>query len=353
MMRAPKAMAIAVRRPDGTIVVRDDAWRPLVERLKFLRLPGIRGALVLAESIYNGVQALNFAAEQSEITTEPQDEIVTEQTESAEPTIQTISEPDREEILTPLEKLKSAATVALSLSIALGLFVALPHLLAYGAGQLSGGNFDVDSFVFHLLDGVFKIAIFVGYIAGISLIPEIRRVFEYHGAEHKVVNLFEQGQTINLESARSSPTFHARCGTSFMLFVLVLSIFVFAAIFPMIPRVAENNILNHLAMVFIKIPLMFPLAGLAYEINRYASKHPDQAWVQLIVFPGRLMQKLTTKEPDDSQLEIAMVALRTALQREAQLQEAAGPATETISRPASQVLVFNTFADTEALFPGH
>lgn len=297
MMRAPRSMAIAVRRPDGSIVVREDAWISIWEQIKFLRWPLFRGAVVLIESLYNGLQALNFAAAHAMIDETPK--------ERAPAEIETGG--------------SNALTMAFSFMLAIGLFVGLPHLLAWGTGELAGADLGVDSFLFHVLDGVFKLAIFVGYIAAISLIPEIRRVFEYHGAEHKVVNVYENELPLTVENARSFTTFHARCGTSFILFVLVLSIFMFAVVFPFIPTVSDITIVNHLAMILIKVPLMVPLAGIAYEINRYAARHPDQFWVQALVVPGRLMQKLTTKEPSDDQLEIALAAMQAALAREASL----------------------------------
>ena len=317
MMRAPRSLAVAVRRPDGSIVVREDAWVPLWERLGLNRWPLVRGVVVLVESLYNGLQALNFAAAQADSAVEPSD--------SSDP-----SDPDHGPINgdSPMmkveppsarQKRETAFTIAVSFVLAMGLFVGLPHLLAWGTGRAGGFDLGLDSFGFHALDGAFKLLIFVAYIAGISLIPEIRRVFEYHGAEHKVVNLYENGLPFTLEQARKQTTFHARCGTSFILFVLVLSIFFFAAVFPSIPSVTEIAFLNHLAMIGIKIPLMMPIAGLAYEVNRFASRHPRQIWVQLLVAPGRLMQKLTTREPADDQLEIALCAMRAALAREQEL----------------------------------
>jgi uncharacterized protein YqhQ len=322
-------MAVAVRRADGTIVVREDAWISLAERKKFLRWPLFRGALVLVESIYNGLQALNFAAAHAM------------QDEADAP-----ADPSE-----PVEPQKNGWTMALSFAIAIGLFVGLPHLLAWGTGEIVNRPLDVDSFAFHVLDGLFKLAIFVGYIAGISLIPEIRRVFEYHGAEHMVVNAYENELDLTVENAKRFTTFHARCGTSFILFVLVLSIFMFAAVFPFIPTVSDITVVNHIAMIFIKIPLMAPLAGIAYEINRFAAKHPEQLWVQLLVGPGRLMQKLTTRQPDDDQLEIALSAMRAALAREASLVDVGVEAAQQIAKAqpvGGRVVVFESYGELAA-----
>lgn len=320
MMRAPRSMAIAVRRTDGSIVVREDAWISIWEHLKFLRWPLLRGSVVLVESLYNGLQALDFAAAHAlqEDTDEPVD----------------------------TSRGRSVGTMLVSFALAIGLFVGLPHLLAWGTGAITGQALGVDSFFFHLLDGVFKLMIFVGYISAISLIPEIRRVFEYHGAEHKVVNVYENHLPLTVENARAFTTFHARCGTSFLLFVLVLSIFFFAVVFPFVPTISSVAFVNHLAMIVLKIPLMIPLAGIAYEINRFAAKHPDQLWVQALVVPGRLMQKLTTREPSDDQLEIALAAMKAALSREASLVDVDVDAARAIraAQPAGgHVAVFRSY----------
>jgi uncharacterized protein YqhQ len=355
MMRSPRCLAIAVRRQDGTIVVREDAWISIWERLKFLRWPFFRGAVVLAESVYNGIQALNFAAAQAEVGAPA--EGADDPTAQAQAKVQqaTGQAPTPAPVVVEPEKAQgSALTIAVSFLMAIGLFVGLPHALAWLTGAAAGQPLDVDSFLFHLLDGLFKLAIFVAYIWGISLIPEIRRVFEYHGAEHKVVNVYENDMELSLENARRFTTFHARCGTSFLLFVLVLSIFMFAAVFPFIPKVSDVTVVNHLAMIFIKVPLMLPLAGFAYEINRFASRHPEQLWVQAIVAPGRLMQKLTTKEPSDDQLEIALAAMRAALAREAALvgvdAEAARAAAQ---QSAGTVAVFQDYGHFAASVSGH
>jgi uncharacterized protein YqhQ len=316
MMRSPRSMAIAARRPDGTIVVKEEAWISLFERLRFLRWPFFRGAVVLLESLYNGIQALNFS---SLVQAE---EAAIQRTGGSAPPADAPREPPPVAAATApstKDKLATAVTIAISFALALGLFVALPHLMAWGAGAAAGQDLGVDSFGFHALDGLFKIGIFVAYIWLIGRIPEIRRVFQYHGAEHKAINAYEHGEELTVENAKRWTTFHARCGTSFVLFVLVLSIFLFAGVFPFIPTVSSIAVVNHLAMVAIKIPLMIPLAGLAYEINKYAAAHPGAWWVQALVVPGRLMQRLTTHEPDDDQLEIALAAMRAALRREAEL----------------------------------
>jgi uncharacterized protein YqhQ len=262
--------------------------------------------------------------------------------------------PQAKEARDRTQGLRTSGTIALSLILAMGLFVGAPHLLTWGAGRAAGTDLPVESFAFHAIDGVFKLAIFIGYIAMISRIPEIRRVFQYHGAEHMVVNTYENNEALTVENAKKWTTFHARCGTSFILFVLVLSIFMFAAIFPFIPRVSEVALLNHAAMILIKIPLMIPLSGIAYEINRYAAKHPQQIWVQALVLPGRLMQKLTTRIPSDDQLEIALAAMRAALRREVDLKTVGTEEARAIARRqpvGGEIAVFRDFSELAAAIP--
>jgi uncharacterized protein YqhQ len=352
MMRSPRSLAVAVRRPDGTIVVREDAWVSIWERLEFLRWPFLRGAVVLLESLYNGIQALQFSAMHAASESEEQNEKPVEA--ASTPKAGAPRPGPSRESGNGSPDARAAGTIALSFALAIGLFVGLPHLAAWGAGKAVGIELDVESFAFHLVDGIFKILIFVGYIAAISRIPEIRRVFQYHGAEHKVVNAYENGEELTVANAKKWTTFHARCGTSFILFVLVLSIFLFAAVFPFVPRVSNVPVLNHLAMIGVKIPLMIPLSGIAYEINRFASRHPGQFWVQALVSPGRLMQKLTTREPTDDQLEIALSAMRAALRHEASLKAVGADEAMAIVReqPAGgRVAYFRDFSELASAIP--
>jgi uncharacterized protein YqhQ len=330
MMRSPRAMAVAVRRPSGELVVRDEPWNPIWSRSGLMKVPVARGALVLVESVMNGYAALGFAAEEAERAggAGPPGARGASLLGAALRLPALVAAGASGDGAGPRDGARGerAGALALSIVLALGLFVGLPHLLAWLVGWLTGGHWDVDSFAFHALDGVFKLGIFVGYISLIAQIPEIRRVFEYHGAEHKAVNTFERGRPLALDEVRLQGTFHARCGTSFILFVLVLSILVFSVVFPLIPPVSESPLLNHLAMIAIKVPLMVPLAGLAYEVNRWAARHPGTAGVGLLTAPGRWMQKLTTREPDDTQLEVALAALKVCLEREA----GAGPKAVTV-----------------------
>jgi len=289
MMRSPNCFAVAVRTPGGSIIVRQRKWISLAKRWKFLRWPFFRGILTLGETLHNGISALNFSAS------------VQEQSMDAEE--------------------KPAAlwlTMGVAILLALGLFAALPHFLTWGLGKLM----DTDSLAsgraleFHVVDGIIKLAIFIGYIAGISMIAEIRRVFMFHGAEHKSIYAHENGEELTVENARKYTTLHPRCGTAFLLVVLFIAIVVFSVVFPLVPPVSDYGFLNQLFFVFVKLLLLFPIAGMSYEVIKKAGKHPDHRLLRAAVWPGLVMQRLTTQEPDDLQLEVAITSLKTVLAAE-------------------------------------
>ncbi len=312
MMRSPKSLAIAVRRPSGEIVVTERVWESLWERMSFLRWPFIRGAVVLLESLVNGIQALMFSANQAMIeeketpqSGEPSAEANrdTENVQSEGPALEENAEP-------PLSKLMLAGTIAFSLGFGFLVFKGVPHMTTTLLGL------STDSAAFHILDGTIKIAMFVAYVLGISLLPDIKRVFQYHGAEHKSIYAYESGEPLTVENARKYTTLHPRCGTSFIIIVLLSSIFVFMAVFPFLPAFHENRLINALLQIAVKLPLMLPIAGVSYEFLKWSSKHMNNPLVRGLVKPGLWLQLITTREPDDDQLEVALASLRKSLWRE-------------------------------------
>lgn len=324
MMRAPNALAVAVRREDGGLTVLDEA-RPGAWRSRWwARLPLLRGTFTLIESMQSGFRALSFAAEQAGGGA---------------------SGSALAGLLTAAGGPGGAGALGVSLLFALGLFVGLPHALTWLLGRLVGGGWDEQGLVFHLVDGLFKLGIFVGYVALIRRIPEIARVFAYHGAEHKVVNAHERGRPMALDEVRLQDTFHARCGTSFILLVLVVSVAVFALVLPLLPTPTGHPLLRQASLLAAKILLMIPVAGLAYETNRYAARHPRSVVAPLLVLPGRWMQRLTTREPDDAQLEVALAALRTALAREA---EAAQDRSSGLAPEPARIRRYRDFRDLDS-----
>ena len=329
-MRSPRSFAVVCRLPDGSVVVKEEEWRPVWGGLRFLRFPVLRGAVVLLESLVNGISALTFSADQAMAAEEKAKReaeaaaadpeplataaVVSEGTEPAkpEPPARSLGARASDQ---PEESshLATYGMVAVSLVFGLALFVGAPHLAAWGLGELLG--FDASSFTFHAVDGVIKMAILIGYLAAISLLPDVRRVFQYHGAEHKAIFTHEKGLPLTVENARAQTRFHPRCGTSFLLIVIMVSVVLFSATLTW--RIAESTTLDHILKMLIKIPLMFPIAGLAYELIKLAGKKCDtSALARAMSAPGMWLQKITTREPDDDQLEIALISIRKTLWRE-------------------------------------
>lgn len=290
MMRSRNRLAIAVRKPDGEIMVELRPWFSLTSAA-ILQKPFLRGFPVLLETLVNGIKALNFSAMQSAEDEEGESE------------------------LTPWHLV---LTMVLALGVALGLFVVLPHFLS-ALMQWIGLSGDVDSISFNAWDGMFKMLVFVGYIAIISFVPDIRRVFQYHGAEHKVIWSFENGDEMTVANARAKSRLHPRCGTSFLLFVLAVSILLHTALVPVLMKIytPDITIVKHLYIVAAKLLFMIPVSCVAYEIIRFAGKFNSNVLCRMLCWPGLALQMLTTKEPDDSQIEVAMAALKCAVSEEA------------------------------------
>lgn len=299
MMRSPNSFAVVCRSATGEIVIKEQAWRSIWERLKFLRWPFLRGAVVLVESLVNGMSALSFSAKIQLAGETAKDDATGDGT--APSRTLNLTEAD--------EKAPSMWGVILfSTVLAAGLFIGLPHALTALLG------FSSSSVGFHLVDGLIKATIFVGYIAAIGLMKDIRRVFMYHGAEHKAIYAYESGAGMTLDNARSQTRFHPRCGTSFLFIVILISIVLFAVTLRF--TVVDNKFLDHLAKVFIKIPLLFPVAGVSYEVLKLSARFQGNFVVRALIAPGLWLQRITTREPTDDQLEVAMLAIEKTLWRE-------------------------------------
>jgi uncharacterized protein YqhQ len=321
MMRSPRSFCIAVRRPSGEIVVREDVWRSIWDKvpwLKFLRKPGFRGVIIFLEALVNGLQALSFSAKWA-YEDEKSDE--------------------------KLSDWALAGTMIVAFALGIGLFVAVPHLLTWGLGEWTGGDVEGKTLSFHLVDGAIKMTLFISYLYLISKMKDIRRVFQYHGAEHKAIYAYEMGEPLTVEAAARHTTLHPRCGTSFLLNVILISILLFSVVFPFMPSFTESKLLNHVLLVFIKIPMMLPVAAMAYEVNRWASKRMESPAVRALVWPGLMMQKITTQEPSREQLEIALTALRYSLWR-----EKVGVESLRVRKP-EEVQLFKSYDDVAAQVP--
>jgi uncharacterized protein YqhQ len=285
MMRSRNRLAIAVRRPDGTVLVEVRPWFTLTDAA-ILKKPLIRGFPVLLETLVNGLSALNFSAKQC----------LDEETDGE------------------LKPWHMALTLTAAVAMALALFVVAPHLLSLGLNALKISG-DVGSLSFHLWDGLIKLVIFVGYILAISMVPDVRRVFQYHGAEHKVIRAHENGLELSPETVRAFSRLHPRCGTAFVLFVLAISIVLYAVLVPYLLSwyAPGNAVLKQAYVIAVKFFLMIPISSLAFETIKLSGRFQDNFFCKFLIFPGLALQRLTTKEPDDGQIEVAIAALTGAL----------------------------------------
>jgi uncharacterized protein YqhQ len=305
MMRSPNAFVVAVRKPDGEIRLRRDQWYGLSKKLDFFKKPFLRGILMLIETMANGLVSLNYSANIA---------MAAEEREKALKKGKTLEEFEASQKKKEKVDIATFLTMAVSFAFGIGLFVFVPHMVSFGIGDLLGQNWTLDSFAFHAVDGVVKALIFVSYIWGISFMKDVYRVFQYHGAEHKSIATFEAGLELTVENAKKFTTLHPRCGTSFIFFLILISIILFSAVFTLVP-IGSNlpPLLRHVVAVLFKVVLMLPVAGISYELIKTSGKCSDQWWAKAMSAPGMLLQKLTTKEPDDHQLEVALSSIKAVL----------------------------------------
>ncbi len=205
---------------------------------------------------------------------------------------------------------------ALMIGFALLLFVALPQAAAGLTNRWAGLQLDLRSTGFQAMTGAFKLAVVIGYLLLIRSIPEICRVFQYHGAEHKTISTYEAGEPLVVSSARSKSTLHPRCGTTFLVMVALVSIFIFSIAAPLLPRLAVGGIAEHVLLFAIKLPFLPVIAGITFELQRLSARYCTKGALRALLWPGFLVQKITTIEPDDPQLEVALASLRATLWRE-------------------------------------
>lgn len=318
MMRSPKYFAIACRAPDGRIVVHSEpVTKTWVGRQGWLKLPFLRGTFALLDAMALGVRALNFAAQVQLQDVNKDDDSNGEPLSKAGSAGETLRSDEGSEVHhargdeagSSLMKAGVAGAMIAGLAIGVFLFVMLPVWVSQPIRNLGGSLIATN-----VAEGIIKACIFLGYIALIGQMKEVREIFKYHGAEHKAINAMEAGQELTLENARAQTRLHPRCGTSFAIIVLILSIIVFT----FLPREygMSTTFLDTLVRIGLKLVVVPLIAGVSYEAIRIAGKFRSQAWVKWAFAPGLATQYLTTREPRDDQVEVALVALRTVLQRE-------------------------------------
>jgi uncharacterized protein YqhQ len=304
MMRSPRFFAVACRRPSGDIVVEQEPVEGYLKKFMWLNIPFLRGTLALIDSFAMGIKALTFSANVA-MEQEQQSSQAQGTTQSPDlPTNQSSgSVPAKSQ---PINDMAVNATMFLGLVIGVGVFIVIPHALTSLLGNhvIHSGR----SIWLNIIDGLVRICLFVGYIAAISTMKDIRRVFQYHGAEHKVINTMEAGLELTPENFSKFSTIHPRCGTAFITFVLVLSIIIFSVALGWRGPIWER-ILTRLAF----LPV---IAGIGYEMIRLVGRFKDSKVLRALLMPGLWLQKITTREPTADQVEVALAALNAVIAKE-------------------------------------
>ncbi|HEX6766922.1 MAG TPA: DUF1385 domain-containing protein [Polyangiaceae bacterium] len=321
MMRSPHAFASVVRRRDGTLLAREEPMHDV--RQGRLAWPIVRGMVALVEALKLGSRALRFSAEVYERDLEAAE---AEQGRPKGPGLLSVlslpvialatNEPDIVPPTPSENDPKRRLTTWLSIAFALGLFVALPQAFAQGTSSVLGLDLDVRSSGFQLLTGAAKMVIIVGYMLAIRRIPEIYRVFQYHGAEHKSIHTYESGLALDVANARAKTTLHPRCGTTFIVMVALVSIVVFTALGPFLPQLGVGKLADNVLFFLMKLPFLPLIAAVTFELQRLLARYATRGPLRVLLWPGFLVQKITTIEPEDAQLEVALAALAVTIERE-------------------------------------
>ncbi len=291
MMKSPHYYSIAIRKPSGEITTKTEKYVSLTEKYKIFKAPFLRGIVSMWEMLKLGVKSLTYSANES----------VDEEEET-------------------LSDWAIFFTILVSMAFAVLLFVVIPYMIP----KLIGVSEEETTLLFNLIAGIFKVIVFIGYVLAISLMDDIKRVFQNHGAEHMAVNCYESGKKLTVNNVKKYFTYHPRCGTSFIVIVLFIMIIVFSLIPSLInilfPAVNElGTVLKTIVFLLIRIMFIPLVAGISYEILKISSKYKDNLLTRAIAFPGRLVQGLTTKNPDDKQIEVAIKALKEVLKKEDRL----------------------------------
>ena len=304
MMKNQEKYAVAVRKPDQEIVVETSTYEGLIKNKKIRNMPILRGVFSFIESLVLGMKTLTFSASFFE---EEEDEKSgsrkAEKRAGAKKPAPTEEEQKKKE--KRQENVLMGGTVAISIVLAVAIFMVLPYYIS-----VFFQRFITSQTLLALFEGVIRLTIFIGYVAAISLMPDIKRVYMYHGAEHKCINCIEQGMDLTVENVRKSSRLHKRCGTSFLLIVMLISIVFFLFI-----RV-DNRILQ----LLLRLVLIPVIAGVSYEFIRLAGRS-DHMLVNLFSKPGLLLQRITTREPDDSMIEVGIASVEAVFDWKAYVKE--------------------------------
>ncbi len=308
MMRSPKRIATAIRRASGEIEIKIDEFVSLIQRKKYLNIPILRGAVTLIEVMILGIKTLQWSADKA------------------------MEDEDEKSEKKPVKKKKSGMstagaifTVTIALGIGISLFFVLPLYLTTEIF-----NIEKEALAFNFMSGLIRIAFFLLYVWGISKMKDVKRLFQYHGAEHKTIFAFEDRVFLSPENTQKYTTYHPRCGTSFLVIVMLISLIFFAFLDTLIISIYGD--ISFVIRLITHIPLIPLVGGLGYEAIKASAKYNHLKVVQFLILPGLGLQRITTNRPDESQLEVAIAALKAALgddyKDELVLEESPVPATE-------------------------
>jgi len=286
MMRSPNYVSTAVRNNKGKIITKTQKFVSLTKKYQLLKLPFFRGIVSMFEMMKIGIKELVYSGN---IADEEED----------------------------LSSTAVGITITVALLFALGLFVLLPYVLT----TIAGISEDQTPVIFNAIDGVVKIIILIVYIAVISLMDDVKRVFQYHGAEHKSVNCFEDGKSLCVRNIKKYGTIHHRCGTSFIVIVFFIMLVLFSFVPSFVSWLFPTSLdmpflLKRILLFSIRILFIFPVVAVSYEVLKLSNKYKDNIILALVSYPGRMIQKMTTKEPDDKQIEVAIHALKSVIKKE-------------------------------------
>jgi len=307
MMRSPKSFAVVVRRRDGSLSVRERVMPG--GRTGLAKLPFFRGVASLVESLRLGSEALRFSAELAQKDWDL--------AAAATNVLRAIG--FQLFLLATSDGAESKAEkrgIGAMLVLMVAFFIALPQFVTAGIMKLLHVDWPVSSMPFQAVRGCVKLAIVLGYLLLIRRMADIRRVFQYHGAEHKTISTYEAGEPLDLAHARPKTTMHPRCGTTFLVMIVLLSVVVFSIVGLLVPIHTGSRVLDNLLFFLVSLPALPVLAAVAFELQRLFARYFTKGPLRAVLVPGFLVQRITTIEPDDDQLEVALASLRATLFRE-------------------------------------
>lgn len=293
MMRSPKRLATAIRRSSGEIEIKTQEYESLIQRKKILNIPIIRGAVTLIEVMILGIKTLQWSADKA------MEDIEEEEIKNGKK----VKKKKKKE---GMSNMSAVLTISFALLIGVGLFIGMPIYLTTEIF-----NIEREALLFNLVAGAIRISFFLIYVWGISFMKDVVTLFQYHGAEHKSIFAFESKVFLSPENAQKYTTFHPRCGTSFLVMVMIISLFFFAILDTFI--IYFYGDINIFIRLLTHIPFVPIVGGIGYEAIKASAKRTDSPLVQFLIAPGLWLQRITTNTPDLDQLEVAIAALKAAL----------------------------------------